>query len=287
MSAGRRAPTLLTSPGQLRKELDTAREAGLAVGVVPTMGFLHRAHASLIARSAAECGTTVVTVFVNPLQFGEAEDFDTYPRDLEHDLALAAEAGADLVFAPQPGDLWPQGPPVTRVEVTGLSEGLEGRSRPGHFTGVATVVSTLLSLAGPCRAYFGEKDFQQLLVVRRLVADLALPAEIVACPTVREADGLACSSRNVRLSPAEREAATVLHRALRSAAAAVEGGERRAGRLRERMLAVLGEEPLVRPDYAEVVDPETLEPLDAVAGDARLLVAARVGGTRLIDNLAV
>ena len=287
MTSRRPAPTLVTSREHLRKELDTARAGGLTVGVVPTMGFLHRAHASLVARSSAERGTTVVTVFVNPLQFGETEDFCTYPRDLEHDLTVAGAAGADVVFAPQVGDLWPEGPPAARVEVVGLSERLEGASRPGHFAGVATVVTTLLSLAGPCRAYFGEKDFQQLVVVRRLVADLALPAEVVGCSTVREDDGLACSSRNVRLSPDQRAAATVLYRALEAAARAAAGGERRAERLRELMLELMEGEPLVTPDYAEVADPETLEPLDVLTGDARLLVAARVGTTRLIDNLAV
>jgi pantoate--beta-alanine ligase len=266
MSSRRPAPTLVSSREPVRKELDTARAAGLSVGLVPTMGFLHRAHASLIARSAAECGTTAVTVFVNPLQFGENEDFETYPRDLERDLAVAAEAGADLMFAPRMQDLWPKGPPAARVEVARLSERLEGESRPGHFAGVATVVTTLLSLAGPCRAYFGEKDFQQLLVVRRLVADLALPAQVVACPTVRESDGLACSSRNVRLSPPERVAAAALYRALKTAAGAVAGGERRTGRLRSLMLEVMGHEALVSPEYAEVADAETLELLDVLAG---------------------
>ncbi|MGH9190503.1 MAG: pantoate--beta-alanine ligase [Acidimicrobiales bacterium] len=269
----------------LRKELDGARERGHVVGLVPTMGALHRGHASLIRRSATECGLTAVSIFVNPLQFGPEEDHSRYPRHLESDMALATEAGADVVFAPEVGDLWPGGAPATDVRVAGLSEMLEGASRPGHFTGVATVVTTLLGLAGPCRAYFGEKDYQQLLVVRRLVADLALPAEVVGCATVREPDGLACSSRNQYLSGPERAAAPVLHRALTAAAEAVRAGERNSERLRRRMGEMVAAEPLADLDYAEVVDATTVAPLAEVAGDARLVIAARIGSTRLIDNV--
>lgn len=269
----------------LRKELDGARERGQVVGLVPTMGALHRGHASLIHRAATECGLTAVSVFVNPLQFGPREDHSRYPRHLDSDLALAADAGADVVFAPQTGDLWPAGAPVTEVRVAGLSEMLEGASRPGHFTGVATVVATLLGVAGPCRAYFGEKDYQQLLVVRRLVADLALPVDVVGCATVREADGLACSSRNEYLSAPERAAAPVLYQALTAAAEALRAGERDCGRLRVCMSEVVASEPLADLDYAEVVDSTTLAPLAEVAGDARLVIAVRVGATRLIDNL--
>src|SRR5687768_10940613 len=181
---------------QLRKELDAARSAGRTVGLVPTMGALHEGHASLIRRSGAECDLTAVTVFVNPLQFGPSEDFATYPRDLAADVDRAAVAGAGLLFAPPVEDMYPDGTPAVRVAVAG-EDVLEGASRPGHFDGVATVVAKLFNLAGPCRAYFGEKDWQQLRVVRRLVADLSFPVEVVACPTVREAGGLALSSRNV------------------------------------------------------------------------------------------
>jgi pantoate--beta-alanine ligase len=255
---------LLDRGDQLRKELDAARAAGRTVGLVPTMGALHEGHASLIRRSAAECDLTAVTVFVNPLQFGPAEDFATYPRDLSADGGVAAGAGAEVVFAPPVEEMYPQRPSVT-VHVAG-EDVLEGASRPGHFDGVATAVAKLFNLAGPCRAYFGEKDWQQLRVVRRLVADLSFPVEVAACPIVRDADGLALSSRNARLSPEERRAATVLYRALRAGVAADDP--------RRVMVAVVATEPLVMLDYAEVV------------GD-RLLVAARVGSVRLIDNMGV
>ncbi|HEX2046428.1 MAG TPA: pantoate--beta-alanine ligase [Acidimicrobiales bacterium] len=250
---------------QLRKELDAARAGGRTVGFVPTMGFLHEGHASLIRRSAEECDVTAVSVFVNPLQFGPTEDLDQYPRDLDHDQAVAAEAGADVVFAPPVDEMYPGGPPRVTVHVEGF-DALEGASRPGHFDGVATVVAKLFNLAGPCRAYFGEKDWQQLGVVRRLAADLSFPVDVVACPTVREPDGLACSSRNARLSPEERRAAPVLYRALTAAAGDADP--------RRRMAEVVAAEPLATLDYAEV------------QAD-RLLIAARVGGVRLIDNMGV
>lgn len=245
---------------QLRKELDGARAAGRSVGLVPTMGALHEGHASLIRRSAAECDVTAITVFVNPLQFGPSEDFASYPRDLDADVAVAADAGAGLLFAPPVEDMYANGAPAVTVHVAG-EDVLEGAARPGHFDGVATVVAKLFNLAGPCRAYFGEKDWQQLRVVRRLVADLSFPVDVVACPTVRDADGLALSSRNRRLSPEERRAATVLYRALTAYPA-------------RPMADVVAEEPLATLDYAEVV------------GD-RLLIAGRIGGVRLIDNMKV
>ena len=248
---------------QLRKEFDTARAAGRTVGLVPTMGALHEGHASLIRRSAAECDVTAVTVFVNPLQFGPSEDFATYPRDLSADVDVAGAAGAGLLFAPPVEDMYPDGDPAVTVHVAG-EDVLEGAARPGHFDGVATVVAKLFSLAGACRAYFGEKDWQQLRVVRRLVADLSFPVDVVACPIVREANGLALSSRNVRLSAEERGAATVLYRALRAGVASDD--PRRA------MAEVVAAEPLAALDYAEIV------------GD-RLLIAARVGHVRLIDNM--
>ena len=269
---------------QVRKELEAARAEGWRVGLVPTMGALHAGHTSLIDRSARECDVTAVTVFVNPLQFGPAEDLARYPRDLAADVAAAEAAGADVVFAPPVDEMYPSGAaPATRVEVGRLGDVLEGAVRPGHFSGVATVVAKLFAVAGPCRAYFGEKDYQQLLVVRQLVADLSLPVDVVGCPTMREADGLALSSRNAYLSPGERMAATVLWRALAAAAAS---GERDGDRLRDLMARFVASEPAVALDYAEVADPQTLEPLATVEGEARLLIAARVGPTRLIDNLA-
>jgi pantoate--beta-alanine ligase len=274
----------------LRKELDRERAAGRTVGLVPTMGALHPGHAALVRRSAAECDVTVVTIFVNPLQFGVGEDLARYPRDLAGDLGLAGEAGATVVFAPPVEEMFPGGWSATTVRVAGLSEGLEGASRPRHFDGVATVVARLLHLAGPCRAYFGEKDFQQLAVVRRMVSDLALPVEVVGCRTVRDADGVAWSSRNSYLSPEERAAASVLVRALDAGAATiVDGRERHAADVRRTMSRVVAAEPLALLDYAEVVDPETLVSLDVVApgAEVRLVLAAWVGGTRLIDNVGV
>jgi len=254
-----------------RKELDAARMAGKTVGLVPTMGYLHEGHASLIRRSAAECDVTAVTVFVNPLQFGANEDLSTYPRDLDRDVAMAEAEGAVLVFAPPVEEMYPGGPVLTSVHVAEVSEGMEGATRPTHFDGVATVVAKLFAIAGPCRAYFGEKDYQQLAVVRRMAADLSFPVDIVGCPIVREDDGLAMSSRNVYLSTEQRAAATVLHRALQSGAADVTSA-------RDVMTSVVASEPLAQLDYAEVIETDH---------EYRLLIAARVGTTRLIDNLGV
>ncbi len=285
------APRVVDRGDVLRKELDRERAAGRTVGLVPTMGALHPGHAALIRRSAAECDVTAVTIFVNPLQFGVGEDLARYPRDLPGDLEVAGEAGAALVFAPPAEEMFPAGRSATIVSVGDLSEGLEGSSRPGHFDGVATVVARLFNLAGPCRAYFGEKDFQQLAVVRRMVADLAVPVEVIGCRTVRDADGVAWSSRNRFLSSDERRAATVLVRALEAGAEAiVEGGRgRHAGDVRRVMTRTVAAEPLALIDYAEVVDPDTLVPLDVPApgAEVRLMVAAWVGGTRLIDNVGV
>jgi pantoate--beta-alanine ligase len=254
------------------------------------MGALHAGHVSLIERARAECDVVVVSIFVNPLQFGDPEDIDRYPRTLERDLAVCAEAGADVAFVPSVGEMypsWPE-PPATTVSVRGVSDAWEGASRPGHFDGVATVVAKLFSAAGPCRAYFGLKDFQQLAVVRAMTTDLGLPVEVVGCPIVREPDGLALSSRNVRLSDAERVAALALSRALAAGRAAIAGGERAGAVVGRAMRAVAVAEPLVELDYAIAVDAATLEPVDAIEDPAavRLLIAAVVGPVRLIDNSA-
>jgi len=273
-----------------RKTLDTERAAGRTVGLVPTMGALHPGHASLIARASADCDVVGVTVFVNPLQFGANEDLSAYPRSLDADVALAATHGATYLFAPSVATMYPR-PMVTAVRVSELSARWEGTSRPTHFEGVATVVTKLFAQAGAVRAYFGEKDYQQLCIVRRLVADLDLPVEVVGCPTVREHDGLALSSRNVYLSPPERAAAPSLHRALCAGAAILVGGGT-AAEARVAMGDVLAEINGVPFElaYAEVVDPDSLEPLVGaldVGGTARLLIAARLGRTRLIDNVGV
>jgi pantoate--beta-alanine ligase len=270
--------------------LGEARAAGRRVGLVPTMGALHEGHLSLVARARAECDTVAVSIFVNPLQFGDPQDIAHYPRTLERDLLVCAEAGADVVFVPAVSEMypsWPE-PPATMVSVRGVSDRWEGASRPGHFDGVATVVAKLFAVAGPCRAYFGLKDFQQLAVVRAMAADLSLPVEIVGCPIVREADGLALSSRNVRLSDDERAAATVLSRALDAGRAAVAAGERDAGGVARVMCDVAATEGLVQLDYAVAVDAATLAEASQLDDPAtvRLLVAAQVGPVRLIDNSA-
>ena len=267
--------------------LEEARAEGRRVGLVPTMGALHAGHRSLIERAAAECDHVAVTIFVNPLQFGDPEDLARYPRDLEADLAVCRDSGAAGVFAPPVEEMYPEGVAAvaTTVSVRGVSEEWEGRSRPGHFDGVATVVAKLFSMAGRCRAYFGEKDFQQLAVVRRLAADLSMPVEVVGCPTVREDDGLALSSRNARLSVDERRAARVLPRALAEGCrAAAEEATRR--RIESAMAETVALEPLVVLDYAAVVHGHDLTRAES-PGDLsalRLLIAAQVGPVRLIDN---
>jgi pantoate--beta-alanine ligase len=247
------------------------------------MGYLHAGHASLIRRARAESDVVVVSIFVNPTQFAPGEDFSTYPRDVERDLDLLALEGADIAFVPDPRGFYPPGAD-TFVAMGAVAEPLEGASRPGHFRGVATVVTMLLNAARPDRAYFGEKDWQQLQVVRRLVRDLVLPVEIVAVPTTREPDGLALSSRNVRLSPADRASALCISGALRAASVAFAKGERRAAALEAIMRDVLAREPAATVDYAVVVDPETLRPITTADAMSRALIAARVGSVRLIDN---
>lgn len=259
---------------------------GRRIGVVPTMGALHDGHASLIHHAAAENDVTIVTIFVNPLQFGPTEDFRRYPRTLGRDLALARACGADVVFAPTARGLYPPGF-QTHVELGALAERWDGEWRPTHFRGVATVVAILFQLTRPTTAYVGRKDYQQACIIRRLVRDLAFPLTVRVLPTVRERDGLAMSSRNASLGPAERARALVLSRALRAAAACIRGGERRAAAVASTMRTVIRRAPGVRVDYAVVVDAETLEPLTLLWGRVALLVAARVGRTRLIDNLLV
>jgi pantoate--beta-alanine ligase len=271
-----------------RSLLDAARATGRTVGLVPTMGALHHGHISLITRAVEECDVVVVSIFVNPLQFGDPEDIAHYPRTLERDLAMCAEVGATVVFAPTVEEMYPSwpDPPATTVTVGGISDRWEGASRPGHFDGVATVVAKLFTTAGPCRAYFGLKDFQQLAVVRRMASDLCIPVDIVGCPTVREPDGLALSSRNVRLSDTERAAARTLSQALAAGRAAVAAGQRDAAAVRAAMHAVAAREPLVGLDYAVAVDATTLDEVPTIVDPTtvRLLIAANVGPVRLIDN---
>jgi pantoate--beta-alanine ligase len=279
----------LARAAELRERLDAARCAGRRVGLVPTMGALHAGHGSLVRAAAADCDEVVVTVFVNPLQFGPGEDLDAYPRDPDGDAALCAAAGATVLFAPPVEEMYPDGRDrvLTSVTVESLAAGMEGSSRPTHFAGVCTVVAKLFNLAGPCRAYFGEKDFQQLAIVRRMARDLSFPVEVVGCPTVREPDGLAMSSRNRYLSDAERAAAPVLVRALWAGAGAFVAGTTDAATLRELMAEVVAAEPLARLDYVEVADAETLRPVKVATPSCRLFGAVQVGRARLIDNVAV
>ena len=279
--------TIIGEVAAARAFCEAARASGATVGLVPTMGALHAGHLSLLRRSVAETDVTVVSVFVNPLQFGAGEDLEAYPGGFDSDAGLCAAEGAAAIFAPGTAEMYPA-PPVTSLDFGGLSAVLEGALRPGHLGGVGVVVAKLFAIVGACRAYFGEKDWQQLAVVRRLAADLSLPVEVVGCPTVREADGLALSSRNAYLSPAERAAAAVLHRALRTGAEQVQAGERRAAAVERAMAEVLAAEPLLgRVDYATVTEADTLQPLDPLAGELRLLVAAHLGAARLIDNIGV
>jgi len=279
---------IIESIAECATALDAARAAGRTVGLVPTMGALHAGHCSLVTRAAAECDVVVVTVFVNPLQFGDPEDIANYPRTLDADVELAGIAGAGIVFAPPVSEMYPgfPAPVATTVSVAGLGDQWEGASRPGHFDGVSTVVAKLFAMAGRCRAFFGEKDFQQLAVVRRMVRDLSLPVEIVGCPTVRDDDGLALSSRNVRLSPDHRRAALALSRALRAGAGAVTAGAAPA-EIEATMAEVVATEPAVSLDYAALVRADDLKRPPSVRPDSsvRLIVAAIVGGVRLIDNL--
>ena len=278
---------VLNRVADFSEALDAERRAGRSVGLVPTMGALHAGHGSLVERAAAECDVVAVTVFVNPLQFGAGEDLDAYPRTLDADVALAEAAGASIVLAPTVAEMYGEGT-ATTVSVAGEMTGvLEGASRPGHFDGVATVVAKLFAMAGRCRAYFGEKDFQQLAIVRRMARDLSFPVEVVGCPTVRADDGLALSSRNAYLSPEERAVAPVLHRALEAGAAAALDGATSAAGVSAAMADVLATEPMVEPDYCAVVDAGTLQVPDQLTGDLRLLVAARLPSARLIDNLGV
>jgi pantoate--beta-alanine ligase len=268
---------------ELREALRPARRAERVVGLVPTMGALHNGHLSLVRHARATCDEVVVSLFVNPSQFNDAGDLAAYPRDEARDAALAADAGADMLFAPAEAEVYPLGF-ATTVHVDRLTESLEGVERGvGHFDAVTTVVTKLLNMVGPDVAFFGQKDAQQALVVRRLVRDLNLPVRIEVRPTVREPDGLALSSRNVRLRGEDRERALALHDALRAAEASLAAGERAADALRGAALAAMHARG-VEPEYLELVRTDDLAPVEGVDGDALLAVAARVGGTRLIDN---
>jgi pantoate--beta-alanine ligase len=278
---------LLGSKDEVRQAVSAARREGKRIALVPTMGALHEGHLSLVRAACGRADYVIVSIFVNPTQFAPDEDFESYPRDLDGDSAVLRAEGADIVFTPTPAVMYAADAQVT-VDPGPLASVLEGETRPTHFRGVCTVVAKLFSIAQPDLAFFGEKDFQQLAVVKRMARDLDLPVRVVGCPIVREADGLAMSSRNAYLSAQERAAATVLYRSLRTAETLALDGERDAALLADAMEECIAAEPLAVLDYALVVDAATLDPLDAV-GDvpARALVAARIGATRLIDNIAL
>ena len=267
----------------MKAQVAAWKAEGLTVGLVPTMGSLHAGHESLMDAARAACDRVVVSVFVNPIQFGPGEDFDAYPRDIERDGAIAAAHGVDVVFHPTAEEMYPPAH-NTYVVMETLTDALCGASRPGHFRGVCTVVTKLFNIVRPDQAFFGQKDAQQLAIIKRMVADLNMNVTVVGCPIVREEDGLAKSSRNAYLSPEERQAALVLSRAIRAGEAAVAAGERDGAALRRLMTAVIEEEPLARIDYIEVVDGLTMRPVEAIGETALVAMAVYIGRTRLIDN---
>lgn len=278
--------TWLETIAELKTEISRWRRAGLSVGLVPTMGYFHEGHLALMKQARAENDRVVVSLFVNPTQFGPTEDLDRYPRDHDKDRRLAESVGVDMIFAPSPEEMYPPGH-KTWVEVTGITQGLCGNSRPGHFRGVTTVVTKLMMLVGPDRAYFGEKDAQQLRVVRRMIRDLNIPVEVRSVPTVREADGLAMSSRNIFLAPEERQAALVLSQALFFAGDRARAGETDVDNIRRCMVEMIENEPLVKMEYLEFVDDDTLEGIKQVNRPVLVALAAKVGQTRLIDNIVI
>ncbi|MEN6332969.1 MAG: pantoate--beta-alanine ligase [Phycisphaerales bacterium] len=271
---------------EIRKFVAQARGARQTIGFVPTMGALHVGHASLIEAAAKRCDYVVVSIFVNPTQFGPGEDFEKYPRPFEKDAQLCERHGAHAIFSPSPNEMYPR-KNRTWVTVEKLTEPLCGQSRPGHFRGVTTVCTKLFNIVGADLAFFGQKDAQQATVIRRMVADLNAPLEIVVCPTVREPDGLAMSSRNQYLSPQERSQAPVIYRSLQRCAELIEAGERDATRITAEMTGVLNQVPALRPEYVSIVDADSLEPCDPVRGRVLVAIAARLGSTRLIDNIVV
>lgn len=268
---------------QVRNQVAAWRREGLTVGLVPTMGFLHEGHQSLIRKAASDNDRVVVSVFVNPTQFGAGEDLESYPRDIEHDKKACEDAGASLVFHPSVDEMYYPNRSTT-IHMADISEELCGKSRPIHFDGVCLVVNKLFNIVQPNRAYFGQKDAQQLLVVRRMVRDLNINVEVVGCPIIREEDGLAKSSRNTYLNEEERKAATVLYRALQAGKHLCEAGERNVNVVRATIAEVLAEEPLADPEYIEIVSTDTVKPVDRIEGEVLCALAVRIGKTRLIDN---
>ena len=277
---------IIRSVEWMKSAARAAESAQHVVGFVPTMGALHEGHLSLVRAAKQQCSPVIVSIFVNPKQFGPSEDLEKYPRDLEHDCQLLEALGVDFVFAPEAAEIYPADF-CTSVRVDGLSEKFEGRVRPGHFDGVCTVVLNLLEIIRPRFAYFGRKDAQQARIVRQMVCDLNLDAEIVVCPVVREPDGLAMSSRNAYLNPDERRAATVLYRSLDAAGQRIKNGARAAGEILDAVNSTMASEKIAKIDYAALVDAESFEKVDFVRGSCLFLIAVRLGSTRLIDNMFI
>lgn len=277
---------IVSTVEQVREEVKKWRQQGLTVGLVPTMGYLHEGHKSLIDKAVAQNDKVVVSVFVNPIQFGPTEDLATYPRDLERDAALCEDAGAALIFHPEKEDMYFDDF-CTYIDMDGLTKGLCGKTRPIHFRGVCTVVGKLFNIVHPDRAYFGQKDAQQLAVVRRMVRDLNFDLEIVGCPIIREEDGLAKSSRNTYLSEEERKAAVILHKGLIKGEEMVRAGEKDVKKVLDAITEIIESEPLARIDYVEAVDFDNIETIDTIEGSVLVAVAVYIGKTRLIDNFIV
>ncbi len=274
---------IVSTVNDVRNTVKEWKNQGFKVGLVPTMGFLHEGHLSLIKKAVSENDKVVVSIFVNPTQFGPNEDFEAYPRDLNKDAALCEEAGADLIFHPEPEEMYPDGF-CSNVNMTGLTDALCGKSRPIHFQGVCTVVSKLFNITSPDNAYFGEKDAQQLAVIKRMVKDLNFDIKITGCPIIREEDGLAKSSRNTYLNPEERQAALVLSKAVKCGKRLVNDGEKNSAAILREMKSIIENEPLARIDYVEIVDMNTMRNIDTIKGDVLCAMAVYIGKTRLIDN---
>ena len=275
--------TVTRTPAEVKEVIKDWKKQGYSIGLVPTMGYLHEGHGSLIKRAVEENDKVMVSVFVNPIQFGPNEDLETYPRDFDADLKMIESLGADMVFHPEPSDMYASDFSTT-ISVAGVSENLCGARRPGHFNGVCTVVTKLFNLSEADRAYFGQKDAQQLAVVRRMVRDLNANIEIIGCPIIREDDGLAKSSRNTYLSSEERKAATVLNKALCAGKQMVEEGEKSALAVKTRIEDIISKEPLAKIDYVEITDWNSIEPVDIIDGSILCAIAVYIGNTRLIDN---
>ena len=275
--------TVTRTPAEVKEVIKDWKKQGYSIGLVPTMGYLHEGHGSLIKKAVEENDKVMVSVFVNPIQFGPNEDLETYPRDFDADLKMIESLGADMVFHPEPSDMYASDFSTT-ISVAGVSENLCGARRPGHFNGVCTVVTKLFNLSEADRAYFGQKDAQQLAVVRRMVRDLNANIEIIGCPIIREDDGLAKSSRNTYLSSEERQAATVLNKALCAGKQMVEEGEKSALTVKSRIEDIISKEPLAKIDYVEITDWNSIEPVDIIDGSILCAIAVYIGNTRLIDN---